>query len=83
MAGPAAGLIPVENDPKCILSPAPQVLQLTRFWQFSCHLLRDADGLTLIDTGLPGSATGIEKAAKTWFEVRLRSKSLHRHAQQG
>ncbi len=45
-------------------SPAPYVLQLTRFWLFSCHLFQDGDGLTLIDAGLPGSAAGIAKAAQ-------------------
>jgi glyoxylase-like metal-dependent hydrolase (beta-lactamase superfamily II) len=45
-----------------VQSPAPDVLQLTRFGAFSCHLLRDEDGLTLIDTGLPGSAPAIHRA---------------------
>src|SRR5579883_2922450 len=46
------------------LSPAPNVWQLTRYGWFSCHLMQDGDGLTLVDTGLPGSAAGIAKIAE-------------------
>lgn len=38
--------------------------QLTRLGAFSCYLLREEDGLTLIDTNLAGSATGILSAAQ-------------------
>jgi glyoxylase-like metal-dependent hydrolase (beta-lactamase superfamily II) len=37
--------------------------QLTRLGVFNCYLLREDDGLTLIDTGLWGSAKGILQAA--------------------
>jgi glyoxylase-like metal-dependent hydrolase (beta-lactamase superfamily II) len=36
---------------------------LTRLWAFNCYLLREDDGLTLIDTGLPRSADQILAAA--------------------
>lgn len=38
--------------------------QLTRLWAFNCYLIREDDGLTLIDTGLSGSAAGILAAAQ-------------------
>jgi glyoxylase-like metal-dependent hydrolase (beta-lactamase superfamily II) len=37
--------------------------QLTRLGAFNCYLLREEDGLSLIDTGLFGSAKGILQAA--------------------
>lgn len=39
------------------------LIQLTRFTAFNCYFVREQDGLTLIDTGLPGSARGILAAA--------------------
>jgi Metallo-beta-lactamase superfamily len=38
--------------------------QLTRLGLVNCYLVRESDGLTLIDTGLPGSADGILAAAR-------------------
>jgi glyoxylase-like metal-dependent hydrolase (beta-lactamase superfamily II) len=46
-------------------SPAPNVLQVTRLSLFSCHLLQEADGLTLIDTGLPGGARSLARTVKS------------------
>lgn len=37
--------------------------QLTRFFVFNCHLVREEDGLTLIDTGMGGSGDAILAAA--------------------
>ncbi len=37
--------------------------QLTRLGLFNCYLVRESDGFTLIDTGLPGSADNILAAA--------------------
>ena len=39
------------------------LLQLTRFRAINCFLVREDDGLTLVDTGMAGSAEGILKAA--------------------
>ncbi|RIK38444.1 MAG: hypothetical protein DCC55_21075 [Chloroflexi bacterium] len=39
--------------------------QLTRFGAFSCYLVRESNGLTLVDTNLSGSATAILQAART------------------
>src|SRR6201996_4529666 len=38
--------------------------QLTRLSFVNCYLVREADGLSLIDTGLPGSADDILAAAQ-------------------
>jgi glyoxylase-like metal-dependent hydrolase (beta-lactamase superfamily II) len=40
------------------------LIQLTRLWAFNCFLVREADGFTLIDTNLPGSAAAILQAAQ-------------------
>ncbi len=40
------------------------LLQLTRLFAFNCHLVREDDGFTLIDTGMSGSAKGILAAAE-------------------
>lgn len=39
------------------------LIQLRRFATFNSYLVREDDGFTLIDTGLPGSAKGILRAA--------------------
>ncbi len=39
--------------------------QLTRLSMVNCYLVRQEDGLVLIDTGLAGSARGIMKASRT------------------
>jgi glyoxylase-like metal-dependent hydrolase (beta-lactamase superfamily II) len=50
------------------ITPHGQYLtQLTRFpvlFPVNCYLVRETDGLTLIDAGLPGSATAILAAAR-------------------
>lgn len=38
--------------------------QLTRMGMFNCYLVGEADGLTLIDTGMSGSGKGILQAAQ-------------------
>jgi glyoxylase-like metal-dependent hydrolase (beta-lactamase superfamily II) len=37
--------------------------KLTRLGAINCYLVREDDGLTLVDTGLPGTDSGILKAA--------------------
>jgi glyoxylase-like metal-dependent hydrolase (beta-lactamase superfamily II) len=39
--------------------------QLTRYFAFNCYLVRENEGLTLVDTGLAGSASAILQAART------------------
>ncbi len=41
----------------------PHLFRLTRFAAVNCFLVREDDGLTLVDAGLPGSARGILAAA--------------------
>jgi glyoxylase-like metal-dependent hydrolase (beta-lactamase superfamily II) len=41
------------------LEITPEVIQLTRLGFVNCYLVREDDGLTLIDTLIPGSARGI------------------------
>lgn len=53
--------------------------QLTRLWAFNCFLVREADGLTLIDSGLPGSQDGILNAAKTIGLPITRITLTHAH----
>lgn len=40
------------------------LIQLTQYWLINCYLVREADGLTLIDAALPGSGTAILNAAR-------------------
>jgi glyoxylase-like metal-dependent hydrolase (beta-lactamase superfamily II) len=42
-----------------------QLTRLPRVFPVNCYLVREDDGLTLIDTGLPGSAKAIMQAAHT------------------
>lgn len=43
---------------------SPNLTQITRFGVFNCFFVRESDGLTLIDTGLPGSVATILRAAR-------------------
>lgn len=43
---------------------SPHAYRLTRLGLFSCYLVRESDGYTLIDTCLPGSAESILDAAR-------------------
>ena len=57
----------------------PEVIQLTRLGLVNCYLVREDDGLTLIDTMIPGSAGAILKAAHA-LNRRLRRIALtHAH----
>lgn len=56
------------------------LIRLTRFTAFNCYLVRQDDGLTLIDTGLSGSAGGILKAARQIGEPIVRILLTHAHA---
>lgn len=41
----------------------PNLIQLTQMGAFNCYLVREDDGFTLIDTGLPGGAPHMLKAS--------------------
>jgi glyoxylase-like metal-dependent hydrolase (beta-lactamase superfamily II) len=53
--------------------------QLTRLVAFSCYLVREDDGLTLVDAGLGGSAGDILKAARTIGLPITRITLTHAH----
>ena len=46
-----------------IVQETENLFRLTRFGMINCFLVREADGLTLVDTGLRGSAGAILDAA--------------------
>ncbi|MCB9420536.1 MAG: MBL fold metallo-hydrolase [Ardenticatenaceae bacterium] len=53
--------------------------QITRFYAFNCYLVRDGNGLTLIDTNMEGSAADILKAAQTIRQPITRITLTHAH----
>ncbi|PYU44681.1 MAG: hypothetical protein DMG54_08385 [Acidobacteria bacterium] len=58
---------------------AKNLFRLTRFGMINCFLVREDDGLTLIDTSLAGSAPGILKAARTLGAPIRRIVLTHAH----
>ncbi len=62
------------------LVPETKILfRLTRFGMINCFLVREDDGLTLVDTGLARSATGIRKAARSLAAPIRRIVLTHAH----
>jgi glyoxylase-like metal-dependent hydrolase (beta-lactamase superfamily II) len=57
----------------------PNSLQLTRFAFVNCYLVLESDGLTLIDTGLPGSHGDILSAASNLGSPIRRILLTHAH----
>lgn len=55
------------------------LVRLTRFGVVNCFLVREDDGLTLIDTGVPGSAPRIRKAAQSLGAPICRIHLTHAH----
>jgi glyoxylase-like metal-dependent hydrolase (beta-lactamase superfamily II) len=53
--------------------------QITRLIAFNCYLVRDDNGLTLIDTNMNGSAAGILKAAQIIGQPITRITLTHAH----
>ena len=54
-------------------------VQLTRLGFVNCYLVRESDGLTLIDTGLSGSADDMIAAARTFGAPICRILLTHAH----
>ncbi len=54
--------------------------QLTRLGAFNCYLVREAEGLTLIDTNMSGSGRGILQAAQGVGLPITRVTLTHAHA---
>ena len=55
------------------------LIQLTRWFWFNCFFVREDDGFTLVDTGLPGSAASILTAAKDHGADIKRIAITHAH----
>lgn len=56
-----------------------QLTRLPRLFPVNCYLVREDDGLTLIDTGLPGSAKTIIEAARQEGAAIRRIVLTHAH----
>lgn len=55
------------------------LIKLTRFTAINCYLVREADGFTLIDTGISGSEDDIIKAAAEFNTPIRRILLTHAH----
>jgi glyoxylase-like metal-dependent hydrolase (beta-lactamase superfamily II) len=55
------------------------LIQLRRLGAFNSYIVKDSDGLTLIDTNLPGSASQIIEAAQALGESIRRIVITHAH----
>ncbi len=55
------------------------LFRLTRFGMINCFLVKEDDGLTLVDTGLAGSAPGVRKAARSMGAPICRIVLTHAH----
>ena len=56
------------------------LVQLTRLFAFNSQIVREDDGLTIIDTNLPGSAKGILAAAQALGQPIRRIVLTHAHS---
>ena len=57
----------------------PHLIQLVRFGLVNCYLVREDDGFTLVDTGLPGAAKDILSAAAATGAFLRRILLTHAH----
>ena len=62
-----------------LVQETKNLVRLTRFGMVNCFLVREDDGLTLIDTGVAGSAPGIRKAAQSLGAPIRRILLTHAH----
>src|SRR5512140_1987641 len=62
-----------------ITSHGPNLVQLTRMMVVNCHLVREDDGFTLVDTNIGGSANAILDAAKQLAAPIKRIVLTHAH----
>lgn len=62
-----------------VSSHGDHLLRLTRYVAFNCYLVREADGFTLVDTGLSGSAPEIVRAAQAYGAPIRRILLTHAH----
>jgi len=62
-----------------LIQETKNLFRLTRFGMINCFMVREDDGLALIDTSLAGSASGIRKAARTMGAPIRRIVLTHAH----
>ena len=62
-----------------LIQETKNLFRLTRFGMVNCFLVREEDGLTLVDTGLAGSTVGILRAARTLDSSICRIVLTHAH----
>ncbi len=58
----------------------PDITRISRFGLVNCYLVREDDGLTLVDTMIPGSAKAIQAAATKLGAPIVRIALTHAHA---
>ena len=62
-----------------LIQEAKNLFRLTRFGMVNCFLVKEDDGLTLVDTGLAGSALSIRGAADSLDSAIRRIVLTHAH----
>jgi glyoxylase-like metal-dependent hydrolase (beta-lactamase superfamily II) len=62
-----------------VVQESENLFRLTRFGMINCFLVREADGFTLVDTGLRGSASAILRAATNLGASIRRIVLTHAH----
>jgi len=62
-----------------VVQETDKLYRLTRFGMINCFLVQESDGLTLIDTGLPGSAKQILQASENLCAPIRRIVLTHAH----
>jgi glyoxylase-like metal-dependent hydrolase (beta-lactamase superfamily II) len=62
-----------------VVQETDNLFRLTRFGMINCFLVREADGFTLVDTGLRGSAGDIQNAASRLGAAIRRIVLTHAH----
>lgn len=62
-----------------IIHHSPNLTQLTRMIAFNCFFVHESDGLTLVDTGMSGSAPAIMAAAQHIGQPIRRIALTHAH----
>jgi len=62
-----------------LIEISPEIVQLTRFGLVNCYLVRENDGLTLVDTMVGGSGTQIYAAANALNRPLRRILLTHVH----
>jgi glyoxylase-like metal-dependent hydrolase (beta-lactamase superfamily II) len=62
-----------------LVEETSNLFRLTRFGMINCFLVREDDGLAVVDTGLAGSAPGILRAARSLSAAIRRIVLTHAH----